>query len=302
MPGPTRRQQRGRRGRTARSVHAVPRPRVPVDEGSPDVRLSAHRRARPHRRPPPAALVTTDGTIDWLCTPRFDSPSIFGRLLDHERGGHFSISPTAAEVTRKQLYIPDTTILMTRFLTEAGVGEIVDFMPITNPTEASQEHRIVRMVQCVRGSMTFTVDLAPRFDYGRAPHTVEPTDDGAVFTSASTRVTVHLVREADDERLADAAITDAGDVRAEMTLTAGQTRGVVLAAGGTERPRRLSLREAWQVFDATATYWRPASRPCRTPNPRHLQTGSAGPGERSPTARSPTSTHWHAPANSTEPG
>ena len=80
-----------------------------------------------------AALVATDGTIDWFCAPRFDSPSIFGSLLDEDRGGHFKIKPTADTFTRRQLYYPDTAILVTRFLTEAGVGEVVDFMPIRRP-------------------------------------------------------------------------------------------------------------------------------------------------------------------------
>src|SRR4051794_25599690 len=116
-----------------------------------------------------AALVATDGTIDWFCAPRFDSPSIFGALLDHEKGGHFSITAKADVFTRKQLYFPGTAVLVTRFLTEAGVGEVVDFMPVAGAT-ATPEHHLVRMVRCVRGEMPFTIEIAPRFDYGREPH------------------------------------------------------------------------------------------------------------------------------------
>src|SRR4051794_30003510 len=112
-----------------------------------------------------AALVSTDGCVDWFCTPRFDSPSIFGALLDAERGGHFRIRCTAPVVTSKQLYLPDTAVLITRFLTEAGVGEVIDFMPVTEGTVATDRHRLIRMVRCVRGEMTFAVDIAPRFDY-----------------------------------------------------------------------------------------------------------------------------------------
>ncbi|MET0951670.1 MAG: glycoside hydrolase family 15 protein [Aeromicrobium sp.] len=203
-----------------------------------------------------AALVSTDGTIDWFCSPRFDSPSIFGCLLDHERGGHCRIRPTAPEVTRKQLYIPDTAALVTRFLTEDGVGEVVDFMPINDPTTATEEHWIVRMVRCVRGTMTFAVDIAPRFDYGRARHEVQVTDAGIAFTSDAGRLTVHLVREPDDERLAAAHVSDAGDMHAEFTLTHGEMRGLVLAAGSTERPREIRPDEVWEMFDAATTYWR----------------------------------------------
>src|SRR4051812_23909813 len=73
-----------------------------------------------------AALVTTDGSIDWFCAPRFDSPSVFGALLDDERGGHFRIRPAGAEYTSKQMYLPDTAVLVTRFFTGSGMGQIVD--------------------------------------------------------------------------------------------------------------------------------------------------------------------------------
>ena len=76
-----------------------------------------------------AALVTTDGSIDWFCCPRFDSPSVFGALLDDERGGHFRIRPADATYTSKQMYLPDTAVLVTRFFTEDGLGQVVDFMP-----------------------------------------------------------------------------------------------------------------------------------------------------------------------------
>ncbi|HUG51574.1 MAG TPA: trehalase-like domain-containing protein, partial [Terrimesophilobacter sp.] len=116
-----------------------------------------------------AALVSTDGTLDWFCSPRFDSPSIFASLLDDARGGHFSTRPTSDAFDTKQLYFPDTAILITRFLTEGGVGELIDFMPTTgdSPTD---EHRLVRMLRCVRGTIDFAIEVAPRFDYGRRAH------------------------------------------------------------------------------------------------------------------------------------
>src|SRR6516165_5021693 len=79
-----------------------------------------------------AALVATDGTIDWYCCPRFDSPSVFARLLDHRRGGYFRIAPEAEDCVVKQLYFPDTAVLITRFMSEEGVCELVDFMPIAD--------------------------------------------------------------------------------------------------------------------------------------------------------------------------
>ncbi len=112
------------------------------------------------------ALVATDGTIDWFCTPRFDSPSVFASLLDQERGGRFRIAPSNEEYVTKQLYFPDTAILITRFMTPDGVGEVVDFMPIATPERATDRHRIVRLVRVVRGEMEFVLECEPRFDYG----------------------------------------------------------------------------------------------------------------------------------------
>jgi GH15 family glucan-1,4-alpha-glucosidase len=77
-----------------------------------------------------AALVSTDGVVDWLCCPRFDSPSVFASLLDADHGGYLRIAPDRDDYVSKQLYFPDTAILITRFMTPDGVGEVHDFMPI----------------------------------------------------------------------------------------------------------------------------------------------------------------------------
>ena len=77
-----------------------------------------------------AALVGLSGTIDWLCFPRFDSPSVFASILDAKKGGHFKIAPVGAEAVHKQLYWPGTNVLVTRFLSDDGVGEITDYMPV----------------------------------------------------------------------------------------------------------------------------------------------------------------------------
>ena len=133
-----------------------------------------------------AALVSTGGTIDWFCSPRFDSPSVFGALLDPERGGHCTIRPSGTAYTSKQLYLPDTAILITRFLGEDGIGEVVDFMPPA-PGNGPARHRLVRMVTCIRGALTFDATVAPRFDYGRREHELRLTDAGAVFTARGRR-------------------------------------------------------------------------------------------------------------------
>ncbi len=115
-----------------------------------------------------AALVSTDGTVDWLCLPRFDSPSVFGALLDADGGGYFRIAPEGDDHVTRQLYLPDTAILVTRFMSPDGVGELIDFMPPTLGTVATDRRRLVRGVRVVRGRMRFVLDCSPRFDYGRA--------------------------------------------------------------------------------------------------------------------------------------
>jgi GH15 family glucan-1,4-alpha-glucosidase len=201
-----------------------------------------------------AALVATDGSIDWFCAPRFDSPSVFAALLDHREGGRFRVRPTMDVFTSKQLYLPDTAVLVTRFMTEAGVGEVVDFMPVTG-TEATEQHRIVRMVRCVRGEMTFAIDLSPRFDYGREPHEADVTEDGIVFTGATTSMTVHLVREPEDERLARTDISERGDLHAEVTLTAGQVRGVIVESGHAGPARQFRVAEVERLLRDTTDFW-----------------------------------------------
>ena len=96
-----------------------------------------------------AALVADDGTVDWFCAPRFDSPSIFASLLDHEKGGYLRICPQGTEFVTKQLYLPGTPILITRFLSNDGVGEVVDFMPVTG--DVATERHTARVPRTIRG-------------------------------------------------------------------------------------------------------------------------------------------------------
>jgi GH15 family glucan-1,4-alpha-glucosidase len=203
-----------------------------------------------------AALVTTDGTIDWFCAPRFDSPSVFGCLLDKDQGGHLRTRPTVDVFTSQQLYYPDTAILVTRFLTEAGVGEVIDFMPVANAAVASDRQQLVRMIRCVRGEMTFAVEIAPRFDYGRESHETNVTEDGVVFQGARNALSLSLVREPDDARLARVQMASEEALQVELTLSAGQMRGVVLETGHAEPPRPVRVAEVWRLFDETVRFWR----------------------------------------------
>jgi len=124
------------------------------------------------------ALVGMDGSIDFLCLPHFDSPSVFAALVDAERGGRFQIAPLLESAARKQLYLPDTNVLLTRFLDATGVAELSDFMPVE---DAGQAHNLVRRAKTVRGELRFRMCCDPRFDYARATHTVERLSDTEVL-------------------------------------------------------------------------------------------------------------------------
>ena len=127
------------------------------------------------------ALVGKDGSIDWCCLPHFDSPSIFASILDAEKGGYFKIAPVNPSV-EKQMYVADTNILLTRFLSADGVGEVIDFMPVdTGGSESSFFHQIVRQVKVIRGSVPFRVECFPRSDYARASHELRMEAGGATF-------------------------------------------------------------------------------------------------------------------------
>jgi GH15 family glucan-1,4-alpha-glucosidase len=203
-----------------------------------------------------AALVSTDGTIDWFCTPRFDSPSVFAALLDADKGGYFRIAPDTANYVSRQLYFPDTAMLITRFLTEDGVGEVTDFMPVAGH-QATGRHRLVRQIKTVRGTMKFVMDVKPRFDYGRAPHKLDMTEEGFVFHTGGMEVTLSPVGEPgrslsdqglDIERLGD-------DLRVTRTLREGETGGVMLESMGG-RPHRMPPGELQQLIDDTSAFWR----------------------------------------------
>ncbi|MEU5529497.1 glycoside hydrolase family 15 protein [Micromonospora chersina] len=202
-----------------------------------------------------AALVTKDGTLDWFCAPRFDSPSIFGGLLDRRRGGYFQLSPDGVDYTSKQLYLPGTPILITRFLSADGVGELVDFMPVTGD-RATDNHRLVRMLRVVRGSMRFRLECRPRFNYGRDRHEVEVHPSGTVFRSPGLSLTVHPIGY--DERLPEEherARTEGG-LHLVATLHEGEAGGVVLETGCPTPPRICPPAEASELLEQTRDFWR----------------------------------------------
>jgi pentatricopeptide repeat protein len=204
-----------------------------------------------------AALVTTDGTVDFFCCPRFDSPSVFASLVDAEGGGFFSIKPAADGYVTRQLYFPDTAMLITRFMTPDGVGEVLDFMPVIEG-EPTDRHRLVRHLRVARGTMRFEMEIQPRFDYGRTSHVLEPQGAGAVFRAENgTHLTIHTAGQRRDAADGGAVIERAGDgLRATFTLREGDSgRGVILESMGGE-PRSIEPAELDRMVGDTAAYWK----------------------------------------------
>ncbi len=201
------------------------------------------------------ALVTSDGTVDFFCCPRFDSPSVFASLLDAEHGGYFSIRPANDGYVTRQLYLPDTAMLITRFMTPDGVGEVLDFMPVIEgaPTD---RHRLVRHLRVARGTMRFELEIQPRFNYGRAGHKVELSKAGAVFRAGDgTHLTLHTAGR--DESPGRAVVEQVGDgLRATFELREGDSgRGVVLESMGGS-PQAMPAAELDQMAEDTAAYWK----------------------------------------------
>src|SRR5262245_51515995 len=133
------------------------------------------------------ALVGINGSIDWFCFPHFDSPSIFARILDDRIGGYFQIAPLD-DAKCKQLYWPATNVLITRFLSADGVGEVTDYMPVGPGRDHHGYHEIIRRVSVVRGSLKFRADCQPAFNYARERHRTDVIDNGACFRSSNLQL------------------------------------------------------------------------------------------------------------------
>src|SRR5829696_4045568 len=194
------------------------------------------------------ALVGTNGTIDWYCCPAFDSPSVFGTILDKDKGGFYALRPTSGDWTSKQLYFPDTNVLITRFFTDDGVGEVQDFMPIDKAEIALHRHRLIRRVVVVRGRMDFEIEVQPCFDYGRAEHEVEMHPHGVLFRSPELALALEgaIARTMGHDRTLERR---GAGLRATFLLAEGESQTFVLERVGQDhicRPH--SERETAAAF------------------------------------------------------
>jgi GH15 family glucan-1,4-alpha-glucosidase len=202
-----------------------------------------------------AAAISLDGTIDFFCFPHFYSPSVFAALLDPEKGGSFRIEPQLEDVRFKQLYLPDTNILLTRYLSKDAVVELIDFMPVDEDggTQSAYAHQIIRKVKVVKGPVRLKVRCAPRFDYARRTHTVRQERNAVCFRpegedlgSMTLHATVPLH-------------TDGCDAVADFTLQKGETAAF---AFGSVKEDELGSAEFLDTeaiehrFDVSSQFWR----------------------------------------------
>jgi GH15 family glucan-1,4-alpha-glucosidase len=193
------------------------------------------------------ALVGSNGTIDWYCCPRFDSPSVFASILDADRGGSFELAADVPART-KQFYFPDTNVLITRFSSEDGVGEVQDFMPVLDDSREADRHRLIRRVVCVRGSLPFRARVAPRFDYGMEPHTVRRQHSQVIFESRSLTLALTASVPIECEGL---------DAWSDFKLHEGETAVFALDRIGTDVVlRTCPVSEAEELLAATVRFWR----------------------------------------------
>lgn len=200
------------------------------------------------------ALVGKDGTIDFMCFPDFDSPSVFASLLDKKKGGFFRIYPDLDNMNSSQMYLPDTNVLVTKFMSQAGIGEIIDLMPVEKEEQA---HNLVRRVRSIRGTLKFKLECKPRFNYGLAKHKAEKEGDDIVFYSEGEDKLVLKLKSTYPLEL------NGNDACAEFTLKEGEYADFILEQVKKGKPK---IKEAGKfvqdILDNTVKFWQDWSEQC----------------------------------------
>ncbi len=192
-----------------------------------------------------AALVSLGGSIDFMCFPHFDSPTIFAALLDSKNGGTFQIAPASGEFKNRQRYFPDTNILLTRFLGESGIAEISDFMPVQH---LGHSYGLIRRVKVVRGEIKFRMVCAPKFDYGRASHSIEKKPHEVIFVPAEKKLPALRLRSSVPLKIENGAAV------AEFKLRADQTASFILEEANGESPSA-NPDYVSDAFKETMNFW-----------------------------------------------
>ncbi len=210
-----------------------------------------------------AALISSEASIDWLCLPRFDSPAIFLRLLDDQKGGFCALEP-AQFVKSSRAYVPGTNVLETMLTTRTGQLLVTDFMPINGspePSRAGQDtlagQRVIRMLRCSQGNIEVTVHVRPTFNFARDTATFHAESPSAI-TARSRNDALHVALEGHELHA-----NEEGSIRAAVRLRAGDQYALVLTwTPASQRLLPMSLAGAAQALARTHDYWRQWARGC----------------------------------------
>jgi len=203
------------------------------------------------------ALVSKSGSIDWCCLPRFDSASVFGRILDWQKGGYFQVSPLGVRNVTRQ-YLPETNILETTFETDTGVARLTDFMSVhPNVSRAIDSpdnrlrNRILRILECTSGSVHFKMKCYPRFAYGAiAPHAGLETPYIGMAHGGSDAIVVHCSFPMD---VADYGFRSSGSLASGEKL---YTTVAYLEHGYSHEVQALVQPDFERLLRVTTDYWR----------------------------------------------
>ncbi len=194
-----------------------------------------------------AAMVGLDGSMDWFCFPHFDSPSLFAKILDYKKGGHFCICPDS-EFKTKQFYWPDTNVLITRFLTDEGIVEVSDFMPVGAHIKDAYDYRIIRRVRGINGKVKMRMECEPAFDYARASHVLKITGEGATFSTDDLSMDLHSTVPLE---------INGHMARAEFSVAQDDSAVFILHKSRADlAEERIGVKEVEEELRETILYWR----------------------------------------------
>ena len=203
-----------------------------------------------------AALVSSDGSIDWLCWPRFDSPAVFCRLLDKEKGGHFRVGPAGSRAAASRSYVEGTNVLATIFSTDGGRFRLTDLMPVERLNrrhegeDIASHYRVIRLVEGLSGEAEVEVSFRPTFDYALVEATFHPYDGGVFARNGREALALSCPAPFRED--------PSGGVTARFKVAAGQRVWVALTylAGEDAVLRSAPPFDADLELEQTLEYWR----------------------------------------------